>query len=67
MGYSSKGDWQETLDGLYWRFIDKHREFFASQYRLSMMVRQLDKMNPERKEKIFKKAAAFLGHHTNNN
>lgn len=43
-----KGPWCEIWDALFWRFIDKHRVFFSEQPRLSMMVRQLDRMGPER-------------------
>ncbi|MGV3525962.1 MAG: cryptochrome/photolyase family protein [Candidatus Sericytochromatia bacterium] len=42
------GAWCEIWDGLYWRFIDRHRSFFSGNPRLSVMVRQLDKMEPER-------------------
>lgn len=45
-----KGDWCEIWDGLYWTFIEDHRDFFASQYRLSMMTRLLDKMPDEKRE-----------------
>lgn len=45
----SKGDWQQGWDGLYWNFIDKHREFFAKNPRLSMMLRLFDKMDVEKR------------------
>ena len=38
-----KGDWCNTMDGLYWRFINKNRDFFSSNPRLSMMVSIFDK------------------------
>ena len=43
-----KGEWQKIWDGLYWRFIYKNQSFFKSNPRLSMMVRTLNKMNPEK-------------------
>ena len=46
-----KGEWCNTMDGLYWRFIDKNRDFFLKNPRLSMMVRILDKMKSERKKR----------------
>ena len=55
-----KGDWCETVDGLYWRFIDKHKDFYAKNPRMSMMVKNLDKMDPERKKRIFKAANGFI-------
>ncbi len=39
-----KGDWSPVWDALYWRFIDKHRDFFGSNPRMSVMVSQLDRM-----------------------
>ncbi len=39
-----RGDWCPIWDALYWRFIDRHRDFFAGNPRMSVMVRQLDKM-----------------------
>jgi deoxyribodipyrimidine photolyase-related protein len=39
-----RGDWCPIWDALYWRFIDKQRDFFASNPRMSVMVAQLQKM-----------------------
>ncbi len=55
-----KGGWCDTMDGLYWRFVDAHRTFFASNPRTAMMVRSLDRLNRARKDAIFKAAEAFL-------
>lgn len=55
-----KGDWCTTVDGLYWRFIDKHRDFFASNPRLALMPKALDRLETARKKKIFAAAEAFL-------
>jgi deoxyribodipyrimidine photolyase-related protein len=62
-----KGDWCDIVDGLYWRFIDKHRDFYGKNPRLNMMVRTLDKMNSDRKELIFKSAESFLKEKTKPN
>lgn len=56
----TKGDWQQTWDGLFWTFMDKHREFFLSNPRLGMLVRTFDKMNTKKKETHFKAAEKFL-------
>ena len=40
-----KGEWNDIMDGLYWRFINKNRKFFEKNYRLNMMVKIYDKMN----------------------
>lgn len=58
-----KGNWCETWDGLYWTFIEDHREFFASQYRLSMMVRLLDKMPDEKRAFHRENAEDFIKKH----
>jgi deoxyribodipyrimidine photolyase-related protein len=55
-----KGDWCEVADGLYWRFIDKHRSFFESNPRMAVMAKNLDKMDAERKHRIFTKAGKFI-------
>lgn len=40
----AKGDWCEVWDALYWRFIDRERDFFSSNPRMRVMVGQLDRM-----------------------
>ena len=59
-----RGDWCDVVDGLYWRFIDRHRDYFGGNPRLAMMVRMLDKLKPDRREKIFAAAEGFLARHT---
>ncbi len=59
-----KGDWCDTFDGLYWRFIDKNRSFFKTNPRLNMMINLFDKMKKDRKEKILLKANQFLKENT---
>ena len=61
-----KGPWCEIVDGLYWRFIDKHREFFSGNPRLALMPRALDRLDSERRTRIFAAAEAFLEQHTRN-
>ena len=59
-----KGEWCNILDGLYWRFIDKHEDFFKSNPRLSMMAAILGKMDLERKKMLFECADSFIEMHT---
>jgi deoxyribodipyrimidine photolyase-related protein len=59
-----KGPWCDVVDGLYWRFIDKHREFFESNPRLALMPRALDRLATGRKALIFSAADDFLDRHT---
>jgi len=39
-----KGEWQKVWDGLFWRFMHTHRDFFLQNPRLGMLVRSYDKM-----------------------
>jgi len=55
-----KGDWEAIWDGLFWNFMDQEREFFLSNPRLSMLVRNFDKLTPDKKEAHLQNAAAFL-------
>lgn len=59
-----RGPWCDAVDGLYWRFIDKHREFFAGNPRLAVMPRTLDRLSAERRETLYAAAQAFLEKHT---
>jgi deoxyribodipyrimidine photolyase-related protein len=61
MGDWQKGDWQEIWDGLFWRFMHVHRDFFLKNPRLGMLVNMFDKMNQEKREGHLAKAEAFLG------
>ncbi|WP_299365519.1 cryptochrome/photolyase family protein [Winogradskyella sp.] len=60
MSNYSKGEWQSTWDGLFWTFMDKHRDFFLSNPRLSMLIRTFDKMRQDTKETHFDHARVFL-------
>jgi deoxyribodipyrimidine photolyase-related protein len=55
-----KGDWQLIWDGLFWRFMDKHRTFFLSNPRLGMLVRTFDKMSDEKKNSLLSAAENHL-------
>ena len=59
-----KGEWCDTMDGLYWRFINKNRKFFLGNARLAMMVRIFDKMQSKRKKHILSKAEIFIKENT---
>ena len=59
-----KGEWNDIMDGLYWRFINKNRNFFLKNPRLSMMVRIFDKMKIERKNYILNEAEKFINKNT---
>jgi deoxyribodipyrimidine photolyase-related protein len=59
MGAYKDGEWAEAVDGLYWSFIEKQRNFFSKNPRLAVMLRTLDKMDPKRKKRIYKVAQEY--------
>jgi deoxyribodipyrimidine photolyase-related protein len=64
MGDFRRGPWCEIWDGLYWRFIDRHRPFFQTNPRLAMMVRLLDRMDTAKREGLFNQAEQFIAETT---
>ncbi len=60
MGDFGRGPWEETVDGLYWRFVKKHRKFLEKNHRMSLITKKLDSMELERQRHIFKKAEEFI-------
>ncbi len=60
MSSYSKGDWMPVWDGLYWRFIHKHRSFFESNPRLAVMTSHLKRMSDEKWETHLQNANTFL-------
>ena len=46
----NKNDWDKVWDGLFWRFMDKQRDFFIKNPRLRMLINTFDKMDPIKKE-----------------
>ncbi len=55
-----KGDWQPIWDGLFWRFMYVHRDFFLSNPRLGMLVGTFDKMSLEKQQQHILAAENFL-------
>ena len=60
-----RGSWCDTLDGLYWQFIEKNKIFFGKNYRMAMMVKILEKMDKDKKKKIYSAADNFIKKNTN--
>ncbi len=56
----TKGAWCSVWDGLFWRFMNKQREFFLSNPRLGMLIKTYDKMSAEQKNTHLKLADDFL-------
>ena len=55
-----KGSWSLIWDGLFWNFMDKHRDFFLKNPRMRMLVSSFDKMDQMKKEKLLNSADEFL-------
>lgn len=59
-----KGPWCDVVDGLYWQFVDRHRDVLAENTRTAMMLANLRRLNPERKHVIYNAADRFIAQHT---
>jgi deoxyribodipyrimidine photolyase-related protein len=55
-----KGEWTDIWDGLYWRFVSRHRALFERNPRMRAALGSLEKMDPSRRERIFAAAEAFI-------
>lgn len=60
MGDWQKGTWQEIWDGLFWRFMHEHRDFFGQNPRLGMLLNTFDRMSDEKRKAHLSHAEAFL-------
>lgn len=60
MGNYPPGPWQSIWDGLFWRFIHRHREFFASNQRMAMLVAALDRQDPAKRKTLLATADNWL-------
>jgi deoxyribodipyrimidine photolyase-related protein len=52
--------WTKIWDGLFWRFMHVHRNFFLTNPRLGMLIYTFDKMPEEKKSIHLKNAEQFL-------
>ena len=60
MSHWGKGEWAEIWDGLYWRFIFKHKAALGTNPRWAMMCRTADRMADETREGHLRHAEAYL-------
>jgi deoxyribodipyrimidine photolyase-related protein len=56
MGPYKKGPWCDGVDGLYWGFVEKHKNYYKKNPRVSFMVSTVEKMDPARKKLIYTEA-----------
>ena len=60
MSNYKKDKWCEIWDGLFWKFMDNHRDFFIKNPRMRMLIISFDKMSHSKKENHLLKADEFL-------
>ncbi len=56
--------WCDIWDGLYWRFINKHRDELNHNARMRTMLQRLDRLDPDRQRIINYRAEDFLNKFT---
>lgn len=59
-----RGEWTNIWDGLYWRFIEKHREVFSKSPKMRSVVQRLDRLDADQKRIISYRAEDFLNKFT---
>jgi len=59
MSHYNSGDWEESWDGLYWNFIQKHEDKISDIPRMGFMTSTLQRMNEETIEEHKKNAEDF--------
>lgn len=59
-----RDEWANVWDGLYWRFIEKHRTVFAKSPKMRTVVQRLDRLDADQKRIMFYRAEDFLRIHT---
>jgi deoxyribodipyrimidine photolyase-related protein len=60
MSRYAKGEWCDTLNALYWRFIACHGHRFASNHRMQMPLRNWERMSPEKQRSHMERAEEYL-------
>ncbi len=60
MGNFRKGKWQLIWDALFWRLIDKHRNYFQNNPRMKILVKSFDNMSDDRKSILLSTAEDYL-------
>ncbi|WP_029897054.1 cryptochrome/photolyase family protein [Desulfohalovibrio reitneri] len=60
MGRYPRGEWETAWDGLYWRFVRRHRKLFESTPRLKAMPAALDRMDQGKLRDKLRAAENFL-------
>jgi len=64
MSNYKRGEWCDVVDGLYWKFTEDNLDFYKTNPRLSILTKNLEKMDLDRKKYIFQKAEKFIAKNT---
>lgn len=59
-----RGQWSDTWDGLYWRFVEKHSEKFKHNVSMRPVLQRLQRLDADRKRIINYRAEDFLANFT---
>ena len=59
MSNYEKGDWTHIWDGLFWQFIETHKDYYKSNHRIKMMPKVLRRMSKEKKLILWDTVAAW--------
>jgi deoxyribodipyrimidine photolyase-related protein len=60
MGNWEKGPWQKVWDALFWRFMHVHRDLFAKNPRMGMLLKTFDKMSADKRSDLLGRAEDYL-------
>ncbi len=60
MSHYDRGDWSDAWDGLFWRFVEKHRATLNKKPKLRVLVQRLDRLDADRRRIIHYRAEDFL-------
>ena len=60
MSNYKKEPWCLSIDGLYWRFIDKNRDFFSKNPRMRLSIGSYDRFSQEKKTELHQAAESFI-------
>ena len=60
MSNYKNGHWNDIWDGLYWRFINTHRDKIGKNIRMRFMINLYDKMSDDKKHSHLTNAQKFL-------
>lgn len=59
-----RDQWSDVWDGLYWRFIEKHKDEFKQNQKMRTIVQRLERLDEDHKRIIGYRAEDFLNKYT---